>query len=123
MSVEQAISKIREEMTQNNANPYIQVVGGFLLQHLAKNPLDAEKILAVDKTIDKSLDEMRKQAEKKQVKQSAMFTPQEGFTIVMKYFGVDAIVPEAPLVSAPAPELVEKKPATNDFDINLDDFL
>jgi len=122
MSVEQAISKVRAEMTQNNANTYIQVVGGFLLDHLDKNSQDAEKILSADKTIDKSLEEMRKQAEKKQVKRSTMFTPQEGFTIVLKYFGIDAIVPEVPMVNMPNPVQAEKKPVTNDFNVNLEDF-
>ena len=116
-----AKAKLQSEMTQNNANSYIQVGGGFLLQHLAENPQDAEKILAADKTIGKSLEEMWKQAEKKQAKRSAIFTPQEGFTIVMKYFGIDATIPEVPKVNAPTPAPVE--PTKNNFDVNLDDLL
>lgn len=76
-------------MEQNKNDPYVQVVGEFLLQHLDKNPQDAEKIFADDKTIAKSLEEMRKVAEKKKVKNCAMFTPQEGFELVMKYFGIE----------------------------------
>jgi len=129
MPIEQAISKVRSEMTQNTANSYIQVVGGFLLQHLEVKPQDAEKILAADKTIAKSLTEMRKEAEKKSGN-CAMFTPQEGFTIVLKYFGIDAVAPTtAPMVH---PEVISEKviqpnvSAPNpkiDFDIKLEDLL
>ncbi|EGW40679.1 hypothetical protein [Desulfosporosinus sp. OT] len=120
MSVEQTISKVRAEMTQNNANSYIQVVGGFLLDHLDKNPEDAEKIFNADKTISKSFDEIRKAAEKKKVGNSAMFTPQEGFAIVMKYFGIDTVVDMQRPV-APAP-IVQPK-SDIDFDIKLEDLL
>ena len=57
-----AIEKLQSEMTKNKTNPMIQVVGGFLLKHLENNPLDAEKIIIEDKTIGKSLDEMRKRS-------------------------------------------------------------
>ena len=120
--LEQAIAKVRDEMTQNNANSYAQVVGGFLLDHLDKQPQDAEKILRADKTIPKSLEEMWKVAKNKQVKNCAMFTPQEGFIIVLKYFGIDAVVDlQRPLVPAPAP--VVKPKSDIDFNISLDDLL
>ena len=120
----QAIEKIRSEMTQNNANSYIQVVGGFLLDHLDKSPQDAEKVLTADKTIAKSLDEMRKAAEKKKVGNMAMFTPQEGFAIVLKYFGIDAVVElQRPLVPDPVPAPVVKHKPDIDFNISLDDLL
>ncbi|MCO1599780.1 hypothetical protein [Desulfosporosinus nitroreducens] len=122
-----AIKKLESEMTQNNANPYIQVVGGFLLQHLEVNPQDAEKILATDKTISKSLDEMWKDAKKKQSHNLAIFTPQEGFEIVMKYFGIEATAPTAtravPTSAMPDRVIqsdVSSKPAI-DFDIKLED--
>lgn len=119
-----AIEKLQSEMAANTTNSYIQVVGVFLIEHLAKNPQDAEKILSTDKTIDKSLEEMRKQAEKKQVKRSAMFTPQEGFDIVMKYFGINNVnAPVVIMATAPVPAPLAQKPTTNDFEINLEDFL
>ena len=124
--LEQAIAKVRTEMTQNNADSYIQVVGGFLLDRLDKNPQEAEKILVADKTIAKSLDEIWEVAKKKLSKNCAMLTPQEGFTIVMKYFEINAIFSEVPVTSAPAPvpaPLRPPKPLDNDFDISLDDLL
>jgi len=114
-----AIEKLQSEMTANKANSYIQVVGEFLIGHLNANPKSADKILVADKTIGRSLDQMRKAADKKKVGNSAMFTPQEGFEIVMKYFGIDGVTPAViPL----APATVDTKPA-NDFDIKLEDLL
>lgn len=69
-----AITKLKTEMKQSENNPYIHVVGGFLIEHLDKNPKDAEKILAIDKTIGKSLNEMKKVAEKKKVGNCAVLT-------------------------------------------------
>jgi len=117
-----AIEKLRTEMAQNTANSYIQVVGGFLLQHLESHPQDAEKILVTDKTIAKSLDEMRKAAGKKKVGSCAVLTDQEGFLVVLKYFNIKG-EPAAPVntnVPTPVPELT--KP-TIDFDVRLEDLL
>lgn len=116
--IDKAISKINNEMTKETNNSYVQVVGGFLLQHLAKHPESAEKIMDSNKTIIKSLDEMRKTAEKKKVGNCAVLTDQEGFAVVLKYFGIEAPaqVPQAPPVhAAAAPPL--------DFSVNLDDLL
>ena len=120
-----AITKLKTEIEQNKSNSYVQVVGEFLLDHLDKHPKDAEKILAKDKTIAKSLDEMRKAASKKKVGNCAMFTPAEGFAIVLKYFGIESAVPAAvvdpkPIVT-PAPK--PKTKSTVDFDVSLEDFL
>ena len=126
---EKAFEKIDSEMGLNQSNSYIQVVGDFLLCHLNDNPDDAEKILAKDKTIAKSLDEMRKAASKKKVGNCAMFTPAEGFAIVLKYFGIESAVPLAAVVDpkpvvtpiTPAPKIKTKSAV--DFDVSLDDFL
>lgn len=122
-----AIKKIQEEMEKNN-NPYIQAIGTFLLQHLKTNPVAADKIMTAEKTILKSLDEMKKVAEKKKVGNCAVLTDQEGFEIVLKYFGIDGAVEIPPIgdiksepvitpvVAAAAPEKNEL-----DFDIGYDD--
>jgi len=116
-----AISKIQTEINQNTSNQYIQVVGGFLLQHLNVNPELAEKIMATDKTIGKSLDEMRKVAEKQKVDTCAVLTDAEGFAVVMKYFGIEVPVNAAAPI-APAPAEAPTAP-TVDFDIRLEDLL
>jgi hypothetical protein len=115
--MQKAIAKVKAEMEKEN-NPYVKVVGQFLLQHLDKNPSDAEKIIITEKTILKSLDEMRKAAEKKKVGNCAVLTDEEGFTIVLKYYGIDGkpVAFESPVV-APVPVTSTK------FDVKLDDFL
>jgi hypothetical protein len=121
----QAIQKIQTEMDQNTNNAYIQEVGKFLLQHLESNPGSAEKILTQDKTIGKSLSEMRKVAEKKKVGNYAMLTPQEGFEMVMKYFGITAqSTPDE--ITKPEPENVDKSArerVADFFDVSLDELL
>jgi hypothetical protein len=121
-----AISKIKTEMDQNKNNSYIQVVGGFLLQHLERDPEAAGKIMAEGKTIAKSLDAMRDEASKKKVGNCAMFTPAEGFEIAMKYFGIEAAAPGAvpgvKTVNIPAPVPPVQR-AGIDFDIKLEDLL
>jgi hypothetical protein len=125
--LEKAKAKLQDEMDKAKNNHYVQVVGDYLLQYLDKNPGTAESILAKEKTIAKSLDAMRNDASKKKVGNCAMFTPDEGFAIVMKYYGIkDASTPAKvdyavgnyrPQPAAPAP-----KPAA-DFDIDLEDLL
>jgi excinuclease UvrABC nuclease subunit len=116
--MQEVVSKIKAEM-EKEKNPYVQVVGGFLLQHLDKNPHDAEKILVQDKTIQKSLEAMKKEAEKKKVGNCAVLTDAEGFAVVLKYFGIDGqvVVPEAPVPMATPSK------TSSDFDVKLDDFL
>jgi hypothetical protein len=94
--IEQATAKIESEMLGKKDNPYIQVVGGFLLKHLDSNPQGAEKVLNKEKTIAKSLDEMKKAAEKKKVGGVAVLTDEEGFKIVLEYFGIGATEEEIP---------------------------
>ncbi|PLR93220.1 hypothetical protein [Bacillus sp. T33-2] len=119
----QAIEKIKNEISGNANNPYIQVVGQFLLQHLEQNPDHAEKILVADKTIAKSLEAMRTAAQKKKVGNVAVLTDAEGFAIVLKYFGIDG---KPVVMGATATVIIEPKPAASpatDFDVSLDDFL
>lgn len=116
-----AIDKIRSEMTQNTANSYIQVVGGFLLQHLESHPEDAEKILVADKDIGKSLEEMRKAAgKKKRVGSCAVLTDQEGFAVVLKYFNIKE-KPAAPINTTAHTPVPEPTKSTIDFDVRLED--
>lgn len=124
--MQEAMNKLKTEMEANKTNPYIQFVGNFLLQHVEQNPQDAEKIMGTDETIGKSLEAMRTVAQTKKVGNVAMLTPDEGFKVVLEYFGIDSKAaavpvasPQAPAYSAPA---AAPKPAS-DFDVKLDDFL
>jgi hypothetical protein len=115
--MQEAIAIVKTEMEKEN-NPYVKVVGQFLLQHLDKNPSDAEKIIIAEKTILKSLDEMRKAAEKKKVGNCAVLNDEEGFTIVLKYYGID----RKP-VAFESPVVVPVHLNSKNFDVKLDDFL
>lgn len=120
--IAKAIEKIKAEIGSNKNNTYVQVIGGFLLDYLDQNPQAAEKIMGKEKTIAKSLEEMRNTASKKKTGNFAMLSDQEAFGIVLKYYGIEgnpgAYVP--PGSSAP----VQPKPVKDvDFDIKLDDFL
>lgn len=120
-----AISKIQTEMNQNANHPYIKAVGGMLLQHLEVNPGAAEQILAEGKTIKGSLKEMEKEARKKQVDGCAVLSDQEGFVVVLKYFGIaagQAPVKTAASVAKHEPKPLPEKPA-DVFDVKLEDLL
>ena len=112
----QAIAKLKAEIDQNKNNSYIQIVGDFLLRHLDTHPDSAERIMTEGKTVGHSLDEMRKAAEKKKTGNCAVLTDQEGFAIVLKYFGIDQVA-GTPDQASPV-----QKPKV-DFDVKLEDLL
>ena len=121
--METAKAKIRAEMAKAANNAYVQAVGAFLLEYLEQNPGAAGKISAADKTIAKSLDVMRSEAQKKKVGNVAVIAPQAGFAIVLKYFGVNDA---APPVVVPAKEKIvvtSSAPVADTFDIKLEDLL
>ncbi|MBY0054112.1 hypothetical protein H7K32_21095 [Brevibacillus agri] len=122
-----AIAKIKAEMDGNKSNPYIKLVGDFLLGHIEITPGAAEKIMAADKTIAKSLDAMKAEARKKQHNGMAMLTDVEGFAIVLKYFGIEGqpVAVATPAVPMPASttNAASLKPVVPGFDVKLDDFL
>ena len=134
----QAISKIQNEMDKNKGDQYIQVIGNMLLKQLEINPKIADKIIAGEKTIAKSIDAMAQEAKKKQRNGRAMLTDAEGFAIVLKYYGIDVcmgvdlgtgpdysvtngqVIPNQNF-SRQAPKLDTSKPAA--FKLDLDDLL
>lgn len=85
---DKAIDKIRDEMAANADSSYIQYVGGFLTDHLQRHPEDATAILAEGKTIDGSMKEMEKYARDHKSGNCAVVSDQDGFRIVMEYFGI-----------------------------------
>lgn len=121
-----ARSKIQAEVGTGN-HSYTRAIGNFLLQHLEAHQEDASKILAKDKTIAGSQNEMRKEAEKHRSGSCAVLTDEEGFAMVLKYYGIDGAAPPRPAAPAPpkpdpVPAQRPQKPAV-DFDVNLDDLL
>lgn len=116
-----AVMKLRDEMAENSKNPYIQLIGDYLLQHLQQHPEATELILAKDKTIKGGLDAMKAEARKRQVDGCAMLTDEEGYTVVLRYFGLDPKVAAKKAPVAPAARPV--KPSGIEFDVNLDELL
>lgn len=120
--LDQAKAKLQAEMAGAKDNDYVQFVGQYLLNHIESNPKDADKVMVEEKSIIKSLEAMRKAAEKKRKGNVAMLTPQEGFAVVFEYYGIKSpgSVPVAPVV----PPIAAKVDSNDgDFDIDLDDLL
>lgn len=117
-----AIEKLKAEIVKSN-DPCIQVIGEFLLQHVEDNNSNAEKIMQEGKTIEKSFEEMRNAAVKKKVGNRAVLTDQEGFAIVLKYFGIESSITNTPskvkepLVETPA---IKEKKSEIEFNVELD---
>lgn len=124
----EAIAKLKNEMDSNKNHPYVQVIGQFLIKHIQENQDDAEKIMTADKTIVKSLEAMKAEAQKKQHNGMAMLTDEEGFKIVLAYFGITVkpVVANAvpvPALMASAPSVQKPVSPVASFDVKLDDFL
>lgn len=121
----EAVAKIKTEMDGNKNHPYVQVIGQFLLGHIQANPDDSSKIMDAEKTIAKSLDAMKAEAQKKQHNGMAMLTDAEVFGIVLKYFGMKGsriVAPEAVASVATIPQ-ERTLDSAEKFDVKLDDFL
>lgn len=119
-----AVTKLKSEIADSK-NPAVQVIGQFLLQHVEQNPEDAACILKTDKSIVKSLEAMRKVAEKKRVGNMAVLSDDEGFAIVLNYFKDEGATPPAPENKRPAEtssqeEHVETKPPAKEVDEDFD---
>ena len=124
--INEAITKINDEMEKEN-NPYVKVIGEYLLGLIKNDETTAEKILDNDKSIMKSLEEMRKAAEKVKVGNMAMISDEEGFSIVLKYFGIEKSEPKV-IDDIKAVNIIERKvdkeEASEDMlDISLDAYL
>lgn len=114
--MQQAIEKLRGEMSKKN-NPYINLIGEYLISQIDTNPEMAELIMTEGKTIAGSLEAMKSEAKKKQSNGMAMLTDAEGFAIVQKYFGAKEIT--AP---SAAPQ-VQEIPKKQIISVNLDELL
>jgi hypothetical protein len=120
--LEQAIAKIKTEMEQNASKVYIRVIGDFLLHHLESNPDDAQQILTEGKTIAKSLEAVRKEAEKHKEGSCAVLSDAEAFPIVLEYFGINpGQIGQLPSATPAVPALTPNPSV--DFDVSLDELL
>lgn len=130
--VEQATAKLMTELRMEGVHPYVSAIGNFLLDFLKDNPSAAEKIMVEGKTIIGSMKEMRKEAEKVKKDNCAVLTSDQGFDIVLKYFGIKKTgAMQNKILSSDSPRDVSKptKPkilssgAAPRFEASLDEFL
>lgn len=124
--IEKAIEKIKAEMEKNKA-PHIQVVGNYLLKQIEINKAAATAIVKEGKTIKGSVENMQKEAKKNAVNGYGVLTDAEGFEIVRKYFGFEAVQDEIMEVKvqeikeeikAPIEEIKDNKKIEFKVDIN-----
>ncbi len=123
--VAEAVEKINKEMGEGNG-PHVRAIGEFLINIISEKQEAADKILDEKKSIKGSIDEMSKEAKKKAVNGCAMLTDEEGFNIVLKYYGInDENVINRECKNNKVVSLNEyKKNTKNDeLNINLDDLL
>lgn len=126
--IEKAIEKIKAEMEKDKSS-HVQIVGKYLLQQIEINKNAADKIINGDKTIKGSIKEMAKEARKNAVSGCGVLTDAEGFAIVARYFGFEAIQDKILEVEISEIKEVnnihneEAKKETVDFNVNLDDLL
>lgn len=120
----EAMNLLKKEMEKDKSS-YVQVVGQLLLRFLEANPSAAVKIIVKDKTIKGSIAEMRKEAEKQKVGNVAVLSDAEGFTAVLRYYGIEGGIAVEPVIPAVVeevePSIVTKPSAI--FDVSLDDFM
>lgn len=87
--MKKAIEKLEKEIEDSKDNAYIKVVGEYLVNYIKNNDQFASNILEEKKTIKDSLDFMKEEARKKAKSSMAMFTPEEGYKIVLDYYEIE----------------------------------
>lgn len=124
--IEKAIEKLKAEMEKDKA-PHIQIVGNYLLKQIEINKSVATAIVKGGKTIRGSVEEMKKEAKKNAVNGCGVLADAEGFEIVRKYFGFEAIQDEIigvkvqeikEEIKAPTEEIKKNKKIEFKVDIN-----
>lgn len=125
--IEKAIEKIKAEMEADKSG-YTQVVGKYLLQQIEINKGAADKIVNEGKTIKGSIQEMTKEAKKNASNGCGVLTDAEGFSIVARYYGFEAV--QDKILEVEVDQIKEDfkvdqnvKRNNTDFNINLDDLL
>lgn len=131
--VEQAMAKLQAELRVDGVHPYVSAIGNFLLDFLKDNPTEAEKIMVKDKTIVGSMKALRKEGEKVKVDNCAILTPEQGYEIVLGYFGIKttAAVPNVNSLATSIQNDALKEPVNaskvvapaQKFEASLDEFL
>jgi hypothetical protein len=83
-----ALTKIQAEVTAAPTKQYLAVIGGFMMDRIRNHPEDAEKVLVEGKTLAGGLNAMKELAKKNQSDGCGILTEEQGFTVVLEYFGI-----------------------------------
>ncbi|KAB2329470.1 hypothetical protein F7732_21330 [Bacillus mesophilum] len=119
---DKAIEKIKAEMDKEKGG-YFQHVGKFLLDCIETNPVASEKIMVEGKTISKSIAAMKKEAKKVAVNGCGILTDEEGFKIVLKYYGIKDQLKEKNSTDKVAAVVNQVNKTRVKFDVRLEDLL
>ncbi len=124
--INKAIEKLNSEMDKEDKKE-IRVIGEFLLNQVTSNEDIAKAILTEGKTIMKSLDDMKRIARQRAINGCTVIDPEEGFEIVMNYFGIKKKLEiknsETKVISLNEYKKIEAEPKESKFEVNLDDLL
>lgn len=118
IGMEKAIEKLQKEM-KTSKEPYVQLIGQYLIDHVRENQADAVHVLDEKKSIAGSLEHMKNMAKKKQKNGYAIFTPDEGFAIILEYYGIET----RKTVIENHKTVLETTKSVHKLDINLEELL
>lgn len=119
---EEAKKQLREEM-EKSKDPYIKVIGEYILQNIEVNKKTAELIVEGKKSLEDSMKVVKAVAREKAVNGCAVMEDEEVFKLVRKYYEFDGVQTQI------AAEVREETPKKKDnviypeFNVSLEDFL
>jgi hypothetical protein len=100
--LQQALQKLQKEIGEKAGDVYVSHVGAYLIKYVRQHPEHAVFIVADGKTITGSLVAMKEEARKRQTNGIGVLSDEEGYAVVLKYFGVPV---RQPASTAIQPEL------------------
>jgi len=116
----EAIKKINDEL-ESNKNTVISRIGEFIKNHVEICPDDAVKVLALDKNLKGAFGAMKDEARKNQVDGCGGMSDEEGYALVLKYFGIDTSF--TPGTQEQQKQTEAPKAHTGALELSLDDLL
>lgn len=90
MNKSELITKFDTECDKSPNNRVLRVICEHMIDFLHNHPQAAERI-DEKKTLSGAIEEMKKEARKRAVNGCGVLTDEEGFEIIHKYFGIEAI--------------------------------
>lgn len=123
-----AVEKINQAMQKRPDDPYVEIIGHYIIDRCGLDADCEKKAAAEKKTLAGAMDAVKAAAQKKAVNGCAVLTPDAVFGEVDRYFGFPAdelaqarAMRSAGAVSAPAETAAQAAPAAVSLD--LADFL